>query len=341
MFMFEVFNGAGTIWLAFICSLVLNDIFNCIKLTFCKKEKPTQTSITTSILTFSKIHDEYWKKNSELQTHDEKKQLVKTTFDDFMKVVNSKIEFDINEPDEHNLLLIEYVLTMYDSLEYVKKLIDEMGADPTKTGRCDIPMISWIAKMSNIEAYNYFLDKNYHNVTVLPKYNIFSQCVCSSSSTLQQKHDFLKMLKDTNRKLDVDELYSYFGYPLITFFALNIATNTNLKNNYQLVINTIKIILSFGVDIDEKNKDGFTELMMCVKNNLYNKTKLFVELGADLYAIDNNELCAFAIASQSDHFTIHRYLTNIMFLDLAHKINKLEQENVELKSKFSGTIIEC
>lgn len=334
MFMFEIFKGYGLVYISFICSLVLSDIINKIMGTFDKQPK---------LPTFYDIHEEYWKKFPKLDKndHENKQVLTKWLFAEFMNIIGSKFEFDINEPDEHGLLVLEYVLTTYDSLEYVKKLINEMEADPTKTGRDDIPMISWIARMSDTKAFEYWLDKAYHNVAVPTKFNIFCECVSSRATTLTEKHNFLKMLNEMKFKLDSTEISQHVKCPTICYFTSHLATQENLRDNYQLLVETLKIVQSLGANIDETNQDGLTGLMLCAKHGYLDKTKLYVALGANLYSVDKDGKNAHGLAERYCNNNVTSFLSNVMFSDLSKKIEKLEEQVTKLSSKFEGTIIEC
>lgn len=333
MFMFEIFKGYGLVYITYICSLVLCDIINKIMGTFHKKPK---------IYTFYDIHEEYWTKFAKLDKndHESKQVLTKWGFDEFMKIIDSKFEFNINEPDEHGFLVLEYVLTLYDSLEYAKKLINEMEADPTKTGKNDIPMVSWIAKMSNAKAYEYWLNKDYHNVPVPTKYNVFCECVSSRCTTLREKHDFLKMLNEMKFKLDSTEISQYVKRPTVCYFTAHLGTHENFRDNNQLLLETMKIVLDLGANIDEQNQDGLTGLMQCAKyDHLYlNKAKLYVALGANLYIVDKDGKNAHGLA---ESYNMMSFLSNVMLSDLLKKIEKLEEQVTKLNSKFEGTIIEC
>lgn len=316
--------------------------FNFVKKNNTKKNDITSFTDNASknTRTLHDISEKYLLNMSKTENREEKQKLTKYTFNKIIELIESTKDFDINAQDEHEYLPIEYVLRMYDSLEYVKQLIEKYGADPTKTGKNNVPLICWAFYMANIEIYDYWLENNYHNVQIEPESDILLMCI-AGDTTLEEKYEFLLMLKNTGKKINCEELSQHFNTPLIVYIIDILATPENFRNR-DLLVDTLKLILSFGVDIDEKDIDGMTGLLMSVSSNYIDKIKLYLELGANLYATENNGLGVYDLISVYDrNCNVRNYLTKTMFQCLSDKINNLEKENEELKTKFAKTIIEC
>lgn len=58
----------------------------------------------------------------------------------------------------------------------------------------------------------------------------------------------------------------------------------------------LQAFLNSGVDIDEKDKNGNTALMLAVRNNNYAKVKLLLENGANIWKKNNNKDTALSLA---------------------------------------------
>jgi ankyrin repeat protein len=292
-----------------------------ILLTFEKKNKQK---------TFYDLHNEYWKKLEKVTTHEEKKKLSDKLFSDFKALIESKIEFDVNELDQNGYYLLDYVICMYDSFDYVKELI-ETGANPSNTNKHGTHPTTYIARMGNVQLLEYWLERKFNVETNDINNNIFAQCVMSKGTTLKEKQDFLKVLITNNFQINCEEITRHYKCPAIFFFSRNVGTPDELTKNYQLVLEILQMLIKADVNVNECDNTGKSGLVISSKNSNAQKVQLYIDLGADLNIKDDNQKTAMDYASTVE---VHKVLYNENLKNLTKRIEQLE-------SKFVGTIIEC
>ncbi|WP_198306095.1 ankyrin repeat domain-containing protein [Arcobacter vandammei] len=71
-------------------------------------------------------------------------------------------------------------------------------------------------------------------------------------------------------------------------FRLLDENNKDLIKDKKLYLNTIRTLVNAGIDIDEKNSDGFTPLHIAITQKCEDTIKLILNLQADFFARDKN-----------------------------------------------------
>lgn len=303
--------------LTYLFLIIFLDFINNIKIFFTKNKKDKNN--------FLNIYKQYFEKLKNL--NDEEKQVLsKKTFEKYMLIIDSFNDFDINVCDQNGYLPLEYIISLHCSTDYVKMFIEKYKVNTTLLGNNNKPFISVIAEMSNIELFNYWHEKKYHNIKILPEHNIFVSCVTSKKSNLTQKYLFLKMLFDKKFELDTKEISKLTNSPTVFLFSNYLLTRENIDKHYDILRQTLIILIKLGMNINEKNKFGETIIMLIVAKKINSVVKLYTELGSNLFEQCDKGFLPIDYAKIHKAIEIERYLNTKMLLQLSNKISILEKQ---------------
>ncbi|MFW6308879.1 MAG: ankyrin repeat domain-containing protein [bacterium] len=86
-------------------------------------------------------------------------------------------------------------------------------------------------------------------------------------------------------------------------------------------VNAVELFLEGGMDVDTKNEQGETALMIAVKEDLKEVAEVLIDNGADLSVTDENGRTALSLAVQEENFDMVEYL-----LDEGAEINYTDDD---------------
>jgi ankyrin repeat protein len=87
-------------------------------------------------------------------------------------------------------------------------------------------------------------------------------------------------------------------------------------------LEALKTLLDAGADVNLKNKQGRTALMLAASEGLVNNVRALVLGGADINAIDEDDMDALAHAAENDHAAVVRFLKSKGVSETVAKVEK-------------------
>jgi ankyrin repeat protein len=87
-------------------------------------------------------------------------------------------------------------------------------------------------------------------------------------------------------------------------------------------LEALKTLLDAGADVNLKNKQGRTALMLAASEGLVNNVRALVLGGADINAIDEDDMDALARAAENDHAAVVRFLKSKGVSETVAKVEK-------------------
>jgi hypothetical protein len=309
--------------------------------------------LTTSLATpkketFRSLHDKYWVA-IQRKPDDEVKKLSEEMFEKFKVLMKNDPCFKINESDEHWCLPINYVFCSKYGTPMVKYMM-KLCADVELLNKKGTSNLQYAILMGNTELVQLLLDNGVDiNITWLSSMKAFTTVnailVATATNTLiatsiVQKCKMISFLFENGAKIDEKLMKDYCGdgSPAMWLVTRNLATDKNMREHYALILDTIKLILQNGLDINEVDKTGQTGLIVTAKQSNFDKFRLFVDLGADIEQRDSTGKSALDLATD---IGIVKLIMNTINKKMETRITALEKDMIEMSSKLSMSVIEC
>jgi ankyrin repeat protein len=294
--------------------------------------------------TFKSLHDKYLKEIRG-KSDDKVKKLSEEMFEK-IKILMKDPYFEINKPDEHGILPLNYVFCSHYSTNMVKYMI-KLCADvelPNKKGMTNLHLAT---SLGNTELVQLLIDNgvDINTTWVINMTNEYKEvdaliiAINTPLSNIMQQCKMISFLFEHGAKIDEELMKKYNNNGVAMWLVTrHLATDKNMREHYSLILDTIDLFLQNGLNINEVNMIGQTGLIVLAKQSNFNKVRLYLDLGANSEQKDNTEKSALDYATD---ILVVKLLMATINKKMENRLTTLEKDILELSSKVSMSVIEC